>query len=78
MFVGALFAAVMPLGASLGSGLVAVAEMVAISVIWYGLVVCALTTRRAANVYARMRRWIDRVAGAVFVLFGARLIAERA
>ncbi len=78
LFVGALFAAVMPLGASLGSGLIAVAEMVAISVIWYGLVVCVLTTRRAANVYARMRRWIDRAAGTVFVLFGVRLIAERA
>ena len=36
-------------GRPLGSGLVAVAEMVAISVLWYALVVCLLTTRRGGR-----------------------------
>jgi threonine/homoserine/homoserine lactone efflux protein len=78
LFVASLFAGVMPLGAPLGDGLAAVAEMVAISVAWYAAVVLLLTTRRAAAAFARAARWIDRAAGAVFVGFGLALIARRA
>jgi threonine/homoserine/homoserine lactone efflux protein len=77
LFVGSLFAAIMPLGAPLAASLSAVVEMVAISVGWYTLVVALLTTRRAAAAYGRLRRWLDRLAGAVFMSFGARLILER-
>jgi threonine/homoserine/homoserine lactone efflux protein len=78
LFVASLFAGVMPLGAPLGDGLAAVAEMVAISVAWYAVVVVLLTTRRAAAAFARAARWIDRAAGVVFVGFGLALIARRA
>jgi threonine/homoserine/homoserine lactone efflux protein len=78
LFVASLFAGLMPMGAPLGDGLAAVAEMVAISVAWYAAVVLLLTTRRAAAVFARAARWIDRAAGAVFVAFGVALIARRA
>lgn len=78
LFVASLFAGVMPLGAPLGDGLVAVAEMVVISVAWYAAVVLLLTTRRAAAAFGRASRWIDRAAGAVFVAFGVALIARRA
>jgi threonine/homoserine/homoserine lactone efflux protein len=77
LFVTSLFAAVMPRGAPLGASAAVVAEMVLISLAWYGLVVGLLTTRRASRAYARSRRWLDRCAGAVFIAFGARLIAER-
>ncbi len=78
LFVASLFAGLMPMGAPLGDGLAAVAEMVAISLAWYAAVVLLLTTRRAAAAFARAARWIDRAAGAVFVAFGVALIARRA
>ena len=78
LLVGSLFAALMPLGAPLPLGLAAVAEMVAISVAWYAAVACLLTTRPMASAYARAARWVDRVAGVVFVGFGARILLERA
>ena len=70
LLVASLFAAVMPHGAPLPVGLATVAEMVAISLAWYGAVVLLLTTARAAAVYARAGRWLDRAAGAVFLGFG--------
>jgi threonine/homoserine/homoserine lactone efflux protein len=76
LFVSALFAAVLPADASFATGLSAAGEMVAISVFWYGLVVCLLSTRIAAAAYLRLRRWIDAAAGVVFTSFGARLLAQ--
>jgi threonine/homoserine/homoserine lactone efflux protein len=77
LFVASLFAALMPQGGALADGLAAVAEMVAISVGWYAAVALLLTTRRAAAAFGRVSRWVDRAAGAVFVGFGAVLIARR-
>ena len=76
LLVGSLFAAIMPHGAPLPVGLAAVAEMVAISLAWYSLVVLLLSTASAAVLYARAGRWLDRVAGAIFIAFGLA-VAER-
>jgi threonine/homoserine/homoserine lactone efflux protein len=78
LFVASLFAGLMPLGAPLGDGLAAVAEMVVISLAWYAAVVLLLTTRRAAAAFGRVSHCIHRVAGAVFVALGVALIARRA
>ena len=77
LFVASIFAAAMPSEPPLTLGLTAIAVMVALSVSWYALVASLCTTRRLSAAYARGRRWIDRVAGAIFILFGARLIASR-
>ncbi len=74
LLVGSLFAAVMPHGGPLPVGLAAVAEMVAISVGWYGAVVVVLSAPRAAAVYARAGRWLDRVAGVIFIGFGLAVV----
>ena len=50
--------------------------MVTVSLAWYGVVACALATSRVSDVYVRARRWIDRVAGALFVGFGGKLAAD--
>ena len=76
LFVGSLFAAVLPADAPLSTGLTAAAEMVTISVAWYTLVVCLLSTRTASSAYLRLRRWIDGLAGVVFLGFGGRLLLE--
>ncbi len=77
LFVAALFAAVMPAEAPLADGLFAAGEMVAISVCWYALVVVLLSTRAASAAYLRARRWIDRASGAIFMMFGLRLLMDR-
>jgi threonine/homoserine/homoserine lactone efflux protein len=77
LFVASIFAAAMPSEPPLMLGLAAIAVMVALSVSWYAAVACLCTTRRLSAAYARGRRWIDRIAGAIFILFGTRLIASR-
>ncbi len=75
MLVGSLFTAVMPPDAAVSVGLVTVAEMVAISVGWYATVACVISARPVALLFQRGRRWIDRVAGVIFVGFGVRVVA---
>jgi RhtB (resistance to homoserine/threonine) family protein len=77
VFVASIFAAAMPDEPPVMLGMAAIAIMVALSVSWYALVACLFTMRRISAAYARGRRWIDRIAGAIFILFGARLIASR-
>ncbi len=77
LFAASLFATAMPADPSLSLGLFAIAVMVTISLVWYSLVVCVVSTGRMARAYQRGRRWIDRLAGGIFVLFGCRLIASR-
>jgi threonine/homoserine/homoserine lactone efflux protein len=74
LFVASVFATALPPEATLLQGAEAVALMVSISVSWYALVVCVFTARPVARAYAGLRHWLDRLAGAIFVLFGARLI----
>jgi threonine/homoserine/homoserine lactone efflux protein len=76
LLVGSLFAAVLPAHAPVSVGLAMVAEMVAISVGWYAILACAIGSRPVAAAYARARRALDRLAGVVFIGFGARLVLE--
>jgi len=72
-----LFAATLPPHPSLWLGAGAITVMTAVATIWYGFVACVLTIRPAAAAFARLRRWIDRVAGLAFLGFGTRLALER-
>ena len=76
-FVTSLFAASMPAGAPLCLGLTSVALMAALSLIWYSAVACLLSLEPMMIVYRNGRRWIDRTAGALFIVFGARLATDR-
>lgn len=72
-----LFAATLPPQPSLALGIGAVAVMTAVAIAWYSFVACVLTVRAAAMAFARLRRWIDRVAGLAFLAFGAKLALQR-
>ena len=74
--VASIFATAMPSHPSLMLSVSVVMVMVAISVSWYAVIACLFATPALANGYLRFRRWIDRVAGACLVLFGARLAVE--
>ncbi len=73
LLVAALFTATLPPDAPLAVGLLTVAEMVAISLAWYGTLACAISARPVAALFRRFRAWIDRAAGIIFVGFSARL-----
>ncbi len=72
-FVTSLFAAAMPPDAPAWFGLLSVALMVAISAIWYSLVACLFSIGPVRTRYRKVRVWIDRLAGALFVGLGVQL-----
>lgn len=74
--VASIFAATMPAHPSAMLSLVVIAVMVALSVAWYAIVVCLFALRQVSAAYRRARRWIERITGACFILFGAWLAAE--
>ena len=77
MFVTSLFATTMPADPALSLGLSAAAVMTGISLMWYGAVAWVFASALVAGWYARAGKLIDRVAGGIFVLFGARMVLDR-
>lgn len=75
--VASLFAAALPPDPSPQMGIATVVTMVAISATWYACVVYLFASGAVADAYARARKWIDRAAGGLLVLFGVRLAMER-
>ncbi|MGX8010464.1 LysE family translocator [Mesorhizobium sp. ORM8.1] len=75
--VASIFAVALPAQPSLALGVASVALMVAISVGWYACVVWLFAAEVVSNGYRRLRRAIDRIAGGLLILFGARLALER-
>jgi threonine/homoserine/homoserine lactone efflux protein len=75
--VASIFAVALPAQPSLWLGVASVALMVAISVGWYACVVRLFAAEAVSNGYRRLRRTIDRVAGCLLILFGAKLALER-
>ncbi len=76
IFVTSLFASALPPEAPASSGLISVLLMVVISLIWYSLVMLLFSSAAVAKGYQGIQRWMDGIAGAVFIGFGARLIAD--
>jgi RhtB (resistance to homoserine/threonine) family protein len=77
LFVSSLFAATLPHHPPALLGVVAIAVMFVIAFGWMALVARFLTVRRVAEVFSRMRRWIDRAAGLAFMGFGTKLVLDR-
>lgn len=75
--IASLFAATLPPQPSLALGFGSALVMTLVAMVWYGFVACVLTTRPAAAAFARLRHWIDRIAGVAFLGFGTKLALER-
>lgn len=71
-----VFAAFMPASPSLAFGLGIVAVVFVLETSWYALVALALSARGPQKTYLRYKAWADRVAGAVMVSLGLRLLAS--
>jgi threonine/homoserine/homoserine lactone efflux protein len=76
-FVTSLFAASMPAATPVWLGLISVGLMAGLSLMWYTIVACLFSLAPCTALYQRGRRWIDRSAGLIFILFGTRLAANR-
>jgi threonine/homoserine/homoserine lactone efflux protein len=77
LFTTSLFATAMPGHPSLTLGAAAIMLMASISITWYVIVTSLLTLPPMTRAYQRGTRWIDRVAGTLFVVFGAKLALSR-
>lgn len=71
-----VFAAFMPASPSLVFGLGIVAVVFVLETSWYALVALALSANGPQKTYLRYKAWADRVAGAVMVTLGLRLLAS--
>ena len=74
MFVSSLFASALPRNPGMGIGLMSILLMISISTIWYTSVALILSTPKMTNYYQRTGRWIDGLAGCLFVGFGIKLL----
>lgn len=76
-FFASLFAVAVPPDAPLWFDAGLVCAVVLIAGGWYAAAALAMGQARIAAAYRRLHLWITRVAGACFVLFGAKLAMDR-
>lgn len=69
-----LVAATTPLGVQFGYGM----GMSLILILWFTLVSVFMTTPSIRIIFSRASKWIDRVSGVVFIVFGIRLMFQKA
>jgi len=77
LFFVSLYAAAIPVDASLATKGVVLAGGTSIELIWNALVVTVLAGKKASLVYKRVAKWIERTIGTVLAFFGVRLILDR-
>lgn len=53
-----------------------IALVMASSLIWYSIVSLLMSSRPVARVFGRARHWIERFAGACFILVGGRILSD--
>ncbi|MBL8835879.1 MAG: LysE family transporter [Alphaproteobacteria bacterium] len=73
-YYAGIFAALASPDLPLGFRIFAALAMPSVGSLWYATVCLALSSAPAQAGYRRLRRWIDRLAGAVMLGFGLRLI----
>ena len=74
MFVTSLFASVLPKEPTIGIGIVIVTLMVMISLVWYSFIVLIFSSTGFKFYYNKMQKWLEGLAGAIFIGFGAKLV----
>jgi threonine/homoserine/homoserine lactone efflux protein len=72
-FFGSLFITVLPLDAPLWVQAAALIAVGAVSIGWFGFVALLFSTERVRAAYARIRRPVDAVLGAILVILGFRM-----
>ena len=73
-FVTSLFAATMPADAPFWFGALTAVLMSAISIFWYSTLAYVFSLDRFRRLYLKSRIWLERIAGAIFVGFGLKMV----
>lgn len=76
VFFGALFAGLLPAGASVGTRVAVLIAMLAIAAAWFAGVAALAGAPTVVRGYRRTTRVVDRVLGGVFVALGGALLAR--
>jgi threonine/homoserine/homoserine lactone efflux protein len=76
-FITSLFAATIPSHASIELGFLCVALICCISAVWYLLVSVLFSYDRAKRIYENQKQKIEKIAGAIFVGFGFKLMMTK-
>lgn len=76
IFMASIFATVLPAHAPLGLGLTTIALTSLISLVWYGLVGLVMSRPRVQRFYQAKRRWVMRLAGGLFTVFGIKVAVQ--
>lgn len=76
MFITSLFASVLPKEPTVLGGILTVALMTAISLIWYSMVVLVFASPLFSRAYNRLRSRIEKLAGLIFISFGTKLVFD--
>lgn len=72
-FITSLFAATIPLDATIKVGICCVVLICSISALWYSFVAIIFSSNWAKEAYLNYQRSIERIAGGIFILFGMKL-----
>jgi len=76
-FFVSLYAVAVPPDTALWAKGMILAASFAIEIVWYGLVILALSSGRARRIYDRFGAWIERAIGSLLIAFGIRLAIDR-
>jgi threonine efflux protein len=77
VFYGTIFSTAIPADAPAWVFMAVVALVVINTIIWFSLVALVFSTGQVQSSYLRLKKWIDRTAGAIMVFFGVRLAFSR-
>ena len=76
-FMTSLFAATIPPNASVKLGILSVVTICSLSALWYSLVAIIFSFNWVKRAYVSYQRYIERVAGGIFILFGIKLATSK-
>jgi RhtB (resistance to homoserine/threonine) family protein len=74
MFITSLFASVLPKEPTISIAILIITLMVLISLIWYSFVVFIFSSKKFKCYYNQMQKWLEGIAGVIFMGFGAKLV----
>jgi|DEB0MinimDraft_10_1074344.scaffolds.fasta_scaffold89260_2 threonine/homoserine/homoserine lactone efflux protein len=77
LFFVSLYAAAIPIDASLATKGVILIGGTSMEILWYGATVVLLSRPAVGRLYRRAAAWIERVIGTLLAAFGIRLILDR-
>jgi len=74
MFITSLFASILPKEPTMLIGILIIVIMVVISLIWYSLVVLIFSSNKFSRYYSQVEKWLEGIAGLIFLAFGVKLV----